>query len=167
MKERHMPDIKLDPKDAIEKMTPEEKEARRKALTAELDSLRPAVPQGAQPGDRIGAGVTAEYVPYSKEWFLDVEARKKDTYADGSPKFPGGYELHSIIAPKDETIIVGGVAFGLLAGRPCKLPTPHYEVYMDSMRRRRENDAKWEKQPGDPQFTVHKIEGVWQKTPIE
>src|SRR5688500_8423093 len=62
----------------IKKLTPAEVEARRAKLTAAIDSLPTPVVPGAQPGTKMGEGLTQDYVPYTREWFLDVEARRKE-----------------------------------------------------------------------------------------
>jgi hypothetical protein len=154
------PEIPQPPK-PVEEMTDVEKAEYAKILVAKLDSLQPKIPQGAKPGETVGEGLVQEYVPYSKEWFLDVEARAKE------PEFRDGYALHTVIANKNETITVQGVGFRVIAGVPCKLPTPHYAVYMDSMKRLRELDEQFAQKPDNPQFTVYRLDGPWHKTPIE
>ena len=128
---------KKDPKD----MTPAE-------LKAEHDRLQDALAalpffgeqfQGQRPpGTRIGEGVTSDYVPYNAAWFLDVEARRKDRNKhngkDAELSWPE-YQLHDVFyqGTKPESVGINGVFFGLLPGVRCKLPPPHYGLYVSSI----------------------------------
>lgn len=114
-------------------LSPDEVAAKRAALLEQLADLPPApVPAGAQPGQIIGTGPQQEYVPFTADWFTDVEARRKDVDANGLPKWPN-YQLHTIMATTNEVIRVNGVGFALYAGMECKLPSPHYAVYKDAL----------------------------------
>lgn len=112
--------------------TPEEVAAKRAALLAELADLPVTIPAGTEPGTRVGEGVGSDYVPYSEKWFTDVESRRKDIGEDGKPKWPN-YDLHTVIAPRTESIRVNGVGFMVIAGQECKLPSPHYNVYKEAL----------------------------------
>ena len=113
--------------------TTEDTAAKRAALLEQLASLPPATPTaGLQPGTKIGEGVAQEYVPYTADWFTDVETRKKDLDENGLPKWPN-YQLHSVIPASTEIIRVNGVGFQIFAGLECKLPSPHYNVYKDML----------------------------------
>lgn len=138
------------PKQTAEPLTP-----------ADIDALpTPKAPEDAPPGTIIGEGIAAERKPYTTEWFLDVAARRKDQ----SPE----YQLHEVTSNETFDISVQGVAFRVLAGRPCKLPTPHYLVYQDRAKSLRELEEKYTPPPDGPKpMTVYRQAGVWQKTPIE
>lgn len=113
---------------------------------------------GLQPGEVLHPGTPqAEYVAYSTDWFLDVEARRKDrTFRNGRPvecSHPGiacgdpraaglcglrwpNYQLHPIVygGTRIDWVRINGVGFALMPGMTTFLPTPHYTVYMDSIR---------------------------------
>lgn len=143
---------KKDPKD----MTKEELKAEHERLQKALEDL-PFVGEsaGVEPGTVINKGQpTAEYAPYTHAWFENVEARRQDrNIHNGRPQqcdhegkshgtTPGlcglrwpNYDLHTIVhmGTKPESITINGVAYGLLPGVPCKLPLPHYTLYMESL----------------------------------
>jgi hypothetical protein len=133
--------------------TPAEIEAKRAALLEALADLPSApTPAGLQPGTRIGEGITSEYVPFTPEWFMDVDARRKDTMPNGTLKWPS-YQIHDIV-PNGETIrltggaiTVNGVGFALMAGRRCGLPSPHYTVYLDVITHGARHDAEFAPDP--------------------
>jgi hypothetical protein len=126
-----------DPKD----MSKDELRAEHDRLQAALEAL-PFVGDKVRelrPGMKIGEGLTQEYVPYSQSWFLDVEARRQDrNIHNGKPAeltWPN-YDLYTVVYPGPkpaEEIQINGVGFALVAGVPCKLPTPHYGLYMQSL----------------------------------
>jgi hypothetical protein len=134
--------------DVVKDMSPEDIAAKIKELGALLATHSTPVPAGARPGSIVGEGLTAEYVPYSAKWFMENE------------------QLHEVIPADTQEVIVNGVSFGLLAGRRCKLPTSHYMVYLDQLQRIQETNDRWAPQPGNPQFVVSRLPGVWSKTPL-
>lgn len=136
-----------DPKD----MTPTELKAEHDRLQAALEALPftgEALTGQREPGTKIGEGLTQEYVPHTRAWFEDVETRRLDrNYHNGKPaelKWPG-YTMHDVIwqGTKAEIVGINGVFYGLLSGIPCKLPTPFYGVYMDSIRGLREHNDQF------------------------
>lgn len=137
------------------------KQTAEPLTAADIDALpTPQAPDDVPPGTIVGEGIAAERKPYTKEWYLDVEARKKDTSPD--------YRLESIIANETLDVSVNGVAFRLISGRKCFLPTPHYLVYMDRLNSLKELEEKYTPPPDGPKpMTVYRQAGVWQKTPIE
>jgi hypothetical protein len=140
--------LNIPPADVIEKMTPAELEAKRQQLIAELDAIS-VKPTAGQPGTKVGEGLTSEYVPYTAKWFMDNE------------------QLNDVIPVESQGVIVNGVRFELYGGRRCKLPTSHYLVYLNQLDGQRQLEEKYAQQPGNPQFVVSRLPGVWQKTPIE
>lgn len=140
---------------------PKQTDTPAKELTAtDLDAIPTPATEADAPGTIVGTGVAAERAPYKKEWFLDVAARRKDL----SPE----YDLHPVMSAETIDISVNGVAFRLLAGRLCKLPSPHYQVYLDRLKSQRELDEKYAPPAGGPEpMKVYRQQGVWQKTPIE
>jgi hypothetical protein len=143
-------------------LTPAEREARHAKLTAAIDALRPPVAPGAKPGTIVGEGLTAERVPYTAEWFTDIVARQKED---------PNYRMHEVIPVKWGSVKVNGVAFGLAAGVPCLLPTPHYIIYLENMRA----PAKVAEEFKAPENVsvragymspVHLMPGVWIYTPL-
>lgn len=143
-------------------LTPAEREARHAKLTAAIDALRPPVVPGAKPGTIVGEGLTAERIPYTAEWFTDIAARQKED---------PNYKMHEVIPTKWGQVKVNGVAFGLAAGVPCLLPTPHYLIYLDNMRA----PAKVAEEFKAPENVsvragymspVHLMPGVWVYTPL-
>lgn len=157
---------KADPKEltpAPKELTPAEAEARRAALIAELDALPTPKVEGLKPGSKIGDGVTSEYVPYTTQWFLDVEARRKDVGPDGKLVTPD-YQLHEFIPNETLDVTIQGVSFRVLAGRRCKLPTPHYNVYVDRLNRLQEAADMFNPPEGGPKpMQVYRIDGPWKK----
>lgn len=94
---------------------------------------------GLEPGTIINPGQpNSEYVPYTHSWFEDIEARRKDrNYHNGKPaelKWPD-YQMYTVVynGTKPDTVTINGVSYGLLPGIPCKLPTPFYGVFMESL----------------------------------
>ena len=146
----------------LKKLTPAEVEARRARLTAAIDSLPTFVSPGAKPGTIIGSGLTAEYAPYTREWFLDVEERKKE-----NPE----YQLHEVIPNKWGFVKVNGVAFGYMPSKRCLLPTPHYLVYLENLAAP-DKVAEEFKAPANVPIQagymspVHLMPGTWVYTPI-
>lgn len=137
-------------------MTPEELKKEHERLQNALEAL-PYVGEKvkAEPGTIIGEGLTREYVPHTREWFMDVEARRQDrNLHDGQPaelRWPN-YGLHDVIYPGPKgwlDISINGVTFTVLAGVSCKLPTPHYAKYMDHIQAGRKNDERFA-QPNIP-----------------
>lgn len=136
------------------------KETKGPDLTAaDIDAIPAPAATGLKPGDIVGEGVAAERVPYTREWFLDIEARRKDL----SPE----YQLHEFIPNETTDVSVNGVAFRILAGRPCKLPSPHYQVYMGKLQAARELEEKYSAPNGAKPMQVYRMDGVWRKEPIE
>lgn len=145
-------------------LSPAEIEAKRQALIAELDALPAPKVDGLRPGTKVGDGYAADYVPFTTEWFLDIEARRKDKNPDGSLTFAGGYDLHEFIPNETLDVSVNGIAFRLYAGRRCKLPTPHYLVYMDRIKQLQDLEAKYTPPEGGPKpMQVYRIDGPWKK----
>lgn len=138
-------------------MTKDELKAEHDRLQAALEAL-PFVGdevKGLQPGTVLNAGQpNAEYVPFTHAWFEDVEERRKDRNIhngrpqecehDGKPhgttpglcglKWPN-YDVHTVVymGTKPETVGINGVYYGMLPGLPCKLPEPHYGLYLQSL----------------------------------
>ncbi len=142
-----------DPKD----MTLEERKAEHDRLQAALDKI-PYVGDnvtGTKPGTVIGEGLTREYVPFNREWYLDVEARRKDRNVHNGKEaeltWPN-YGLHAVDYPGPKAwldIKINGVTFTVIPGVTCQLPTPHYAVYRENMLGGRTNDARFA-QPAVP-----------------
>lgn len=145
--------------DETPKLSETEIEAKRAALIAELDALpTPKVDGNLRPGTKIGDGFTADTVPFTKEFYLDVEARRKD------PEFGSDYALHTVTSSETIDITVNGVAFRLIAGLECKLPTPHYLVYKDRLKTLREVHEKYTPPEAGPKpMQVYRIDGPWKK----
>lgn len=139
----------------------DETEAKRAELLAQLADLpTPPAPKGLRPGSVMGEGLTAELVPFTAEFFLDIEARRKED---------PNYQLHEVIAQTTQEIKVNNVSFTVLGGVPCKLPTPHYTVYkesLDQLRKIAEQYAKPANPPTGPGYIspVHLMGGTWSKT---
>lgn len=127
---------------------------------------------GIDPGTKIGDGVNSEYVAYTTEWFIDTAHRRKDRlYRNGRPvecdhgelacgdpgtagrcgyKWPN-YQLHPVVfgGHRIDWVRIAGVGFALMPGVQTLLPTPHYTVYMDSIRSRQQHAEQF--QPPTPQ----------------
>jgi hypothetical protein len=108
-------------------------QAALEAIPFEADGMH-----GVEPGSVVGAGPTAEYAPHTHGWFEDIENRRKDRNThNGRPaelRWPE-YQMHTIVfnGTKPDVVSINNVAYGLLPGIPCKLPTPHYGLYMESL----------------------------------
>lgn len=134
-----------------ETMTPEELKVEHERLQAALDAL-PFVGEKVkdqEPGTRIGEGLTSEYVPFTRAWFENVEARRQDrNLHNGKPaelKWPN-YQLHEVNYPGPAAwldVTVNGVRYTLRPDITCKLPTPHYARYVDMLQGGRKNDARF------------------------
>jgi hypothetical protein len=132
--------------------TAEEKELLRKEHER-LQAALEAIPykgedvSGLRPGTVIGEGFNREYVAATAEWYMDVEARRKDrNYHNGKPAeltWPN-YQLHDVFYQGTHPwlpISINGVTFNLLPGIQCKLPTPFYHRYMKFIQAGPKNDA--------------------------
>jgi hypothetical protein len=119
----------------------DEDRARLKKEHERLQAALEAIPyvgeeaKGLEPGTLIGDGYNRDYVPYTAEWFLNVEARRKDRNKhNGRPAeltWPD-YQLHDVLWNGTQPwlpVHINGVTFNLLPGVWCKLPTPHYDRY--------------------------------------
>jgi len=146
------------------KLTPEQVTARRAALTAAIDSL-PAVPVVSgtvKPGTKVGEGLAQDVVPFTAEWFTDIEARQKED---------PNYKLHEVTPSKWGFVKVNGVAFGYAPNRTCLLPTPHYLVYMNNLTAPERAAAEFAAPVGVAvqagyMSPVHLMPGTWSYTPI-
>jgi len=146
------------------KLTPEQVTARRAALTAAIDSL-PAVPVisgTVKPGTKVGEGLAQDVVPFTAEWFTDIESRQKED---------PNYKLHEVTPSKWGFVKVNGVAFGYAPNRTCLLPTPHYLVYMNNLTAAERNAAQFAAPTGVAvqagyMSPVHLMPGQWSYTPI-
>jgi hypothetical protein len=123
-------------------------ERLRAELYTKLADLPPTQHPGVRPGTKVGEGLKQEYADYTSKWFEDVEERRKDRDDQGRLIWPG-YSLKEVFPTKNETIIIHGVGYALLAGRKCFLPDPHYSAWMDSIRQLRRNDEEFAK-PDNP-----------------
>src|SRR5688572_11932103 len=65
-------------KPEVKVLTSEEVERKRAELYTQLADLPPVQHPGLRPGTKIGEGFKAEYVDYTRQWYEDVEARRKD-----------------------------------------------------------------------------------------
>ena len=145
------------PTKPVDEMTPEELKQEHDRLQAALDAL-PFVGdkvKDQEPGTLIGEGLVREYVPHTRQWFEDVEERRKDrNFHNGKPaelKWPN-YQLHDVFyqGPKPWfDISINGVTYTLLPGTSCKLPTPHYSKYMEYVTAGSANDKRFA-QPDHP-----------------
>ena len=125
---------------------------------------------GLKPGTVVGEGLLRDYVPHTMEWFTNVEERKKDRNKhngrDAELTWPN-YQLHDVFYQGTQPwlpITIHGVTFNLLPGIQCKLPTPHYAVYMRHIQAGPKNDALF-KEPENPgkgngYFHVSKVNGL-------
>lgn len=144
-----------DPKD----MTLEERKIEHERLQKELDNL-PFLAEhvgGVEPGTVIGTGLVTEYAPYTKEWFLDVETRRKDRNVhNGQPtelRWPN-YQLHEVIYQGNrpyEEVTINGVGFAITPGNRCLLPTPHYGLYLEKLDGLRKHEERFAP-PTNPQM---------------
>lgn len=142
-----------DPRD----MTPEELKVEHERLQASLEAL-PYVAEsleGAKPGTKIGEGLTREYVPYTREWFLDVAARRKDRNQhngkDAELTWPE-YQIHNVDYMGSKPwfdLTINGCRFTIRPGITCQLPTPFYDKYREHLRAGQENDKRFAK-PTNP-----------------
>lgn len=127
------------------KPTDEEIETKRADLLAQLADLPPVENKaGLRPGTKVGEGLKAEYVDYTPKWFEDIEARRKDRDDQGRLIWPN-YALKEVFPAKDDTLVINGVGYRLIAGRKCFLPDPHYSLYMDVQRQLRRSDEEFQK----------------------
>lgn len=162
-----MPRSIPEPPKPAEEMTDAEKATYRAELEAAIDSIKPPVPAGARPGMKVGEGYVQEYVGYTRDWFLDIENRRKDVGTDGKLQWPD-YQLHDVMHAGSPSVVkIGGVTFGLLPGRICKLPTPFYHQYKESLAQIQKDAEQWAMPDKPQQFTVYRMPGVWEKLPYE
>jgi hypothetical protein len=132
----------------VKALSSEEIEAKRAALLDQLADLPPVQHPGLRPGTRVGEGLKSEYVDYTRQWYENVEERKKDRDDQGRLIWPN-YALKEVFPTKNEAITVNGVGYQLIAGRKCFLPDPHYSAWMDSIKQLGRNDLEFAK-PDNP-----------------
>lgn len=139
-----------------DEMTQEELKAEHERLQKALEAL-PYVGDkiAGKPGTIIGEGMVREYIPHTREWFTDIEARRKDrNNHNGQPAeltWPNyGYHdvLYQGIKPWLD-VKINGVTFTVLNNVPCQLPTPFYSRYMEFIRGGAINDQRF-REPDNP-----------------
>ena len=134
-----------------EDMTVEERKVEHERLQKALDAI-PYVAdnlEGAKPGTMIGEGLTREYVPYTVAWFMDVEARKLDRNKHNGQEaeltWPN-YQIHDVDYMGNKPwfdITINGCRMTIRPGMTCKLPTPFYDKYRETLRSGMENDRRF------------------------
>lgn len=138
---------------------PNEDKPNLAAKAQEIDAQPVPSDKNLRPGTVVGDGYATEMVPFTIEWYLDIEARRKE------PEFGPEYQLHEVIPSQTMPVRVNGVGFMLYAGRRCKLPTPHYQVYVNYLKNFQDLDQQYAIPDGGPKpMQVHRIEGPWTKT---